>query len=204
MDRPRARTVFGRAEVRPFLAAGSWQRGGASLPCLAPSLDSKQLHSHKPWSGAGLSTSGRTQTTCSPNLAPLNPPPAPGSCPGCPSLTPTEPPFLSTSGASRKRVCLCVSVYVGCGAAPASAQPRYTCEGPVSMRPHRGEARHILGEPLTLTGVQSWAHRNPGTGQGMGSAKRGVQRPVSAQFTISWFLTLASEPTCPGRGPQTA
>uniref|UniRef100_A0AC11CVP9 Uncharacterized protein n=1 Tax=Ovis aries TaxID=9940 RepID=A0AC11CVP9_SHEEP len=72
----------GRTGPRPGLClAGlrfgpSWQQGGASLPCLAPSLDSKQLHSHKPWLGAGLSTAGWTQTTCFPNLAPWKPPPA--------------------------------------------------------------------------------------------------------------------------------
>ena len=45
-DRPRARTVFGRAEVRPFLAAG-W----GSLPCLAPSLDSSSFTRTSPGRG---------------------------------------------------------------------------------------------------------------------------------------------------------
>ena len=35
------------------------------------------------------------------------------------------------------------------------------------------------------------------------SKERGSEACLS-QLTVSWFLTLASEPTCPGRGPQTA
>lgn len=74
-------------------------------------------------------------------------------------------------------------------ATPASAQSRSTCEGPVSMRPHGGDARRLPWEPLTLEGVQSWARRNPGTDQGTGSARRGGQGPVRVGL-------------CPGGGPR--
>lgn len=70
--------LFGRAEVRPFLAAGwssclAWPPAGLQAASLAQA-----------WLGAGLSTAGWTQTLAFQIYAPRPSPPPPGSPPSAP------------------------------------------------------------------------------------------------------------------------